>query len=81
MLRNSGAFSFIGGFIIYVNFAAIKKTTMSKGPVSEFIQYHYRHFNAAALVDAAKGYENTFARRRENDDYARRRYEYGGTWE
>ena len=30
---------------------------MSKGPVSEFIQYHYRHFNAAALVDAAKGYE------------------------
>lgn len=30
---------------------------MKKGPVSEFIQYHYRHFNAAALVDAAKGYE------------------------
>ena len=30
---------------------------MSKGPVSAFIQQHYRHFNAAALVDAAKGYE------------------------
>ena len=30
---------------------------MSKGPVSQFIQHHYRHFNAAALVDAAKGYE------------------------
>ena len=30
---------------------------MSKGPVSNFIQHHYRHFNAAALVDAAKGYE------------------------
>jgi len=30
---------------------------MKKGPVSEFIQHHYRHFNAAALVDAAKGYE------------------------
>ena len=30
---------------------------MSKGPVSEFILHHYRHFNAAALVDAAKGYE------------------------
>src|SRR3569833_554528 len=30
---------------------------MSKGPVSQFIQHHYRHFNAAALIDAAKGYE------------------------
>src|SRR5918996_3066081 len=30
---------------------------MEKGPVSKFIQHHYRHFNAAALVDAAKGYE------------------------
>ncbi len=30
---------------------------MNKGPVSQFIQHHYRHFNAAALVDAAKGYE------------------------
>jgi deoxyhypusine synthase len=30
---------------------------MSKGPVSQFITHHYRHFNAAALVDAAKGYE------------------------
>jgi hypothetical protein len=29
---------------------------MKKGPVSEFIQHHYRHFNAAALMDAAKGY-------------------------
>jgi deoxyhypusine synthase len=28
-----------------------------KGPVSHFITHHYRHFNAAALVDAAKGYE------------------------
>jgi len=30
---------------------------MNKGPISQFIQHHYRHFNAAALVDAAKGYE------------------------
>ncbi len=30
---------------------------MKKGPVSEFILKHYLHFNAAALVDAAKGYE------------------------
>jgi len=29
----------------------------AKGPVSQFIARHYRHFNAAALLDAAKGYE------------------------
>src|SRR5258705_3558610 len=34
---------------------------MSKGPVSQFIQHHYRHFNAAALMDAAKGYETHLA--------------------
>jgi deoxyhypusine synthase len=28
-----------------------------KGPVSRFIARHYRHFNAASLVDAAKAYE------------------------
>ena len=28
-----------------------------KGPVSQFIARHYRHFNAASLLDAAKGYE------------------------
>lgn len=27
------------------------------GPVSRFISYHYRHFNAAALVDAARAYK------------------------
>ncbi|MFK7924912.1 MAG: deoxyhypusine synthase family protein [Bacteroidia bacterium] len=30
---------------------------MKRGPISEFIQTHYKHFNAAALVDAAQGYE------------------------
>ena len=30
---------------------------MSKGPISQFIEEHYLHFNSAALVDAAKGYE------------------------
>ncbi len=34
-----------------------KIKAMNKGPVSQFIEHHYRHFNAAALVDAAKGYE------------------------
>ncbi len=39
-----------------------KKTTrlsgglLPGGQFSRFIQHHYRHFNAASLVDAAKGY-------------------------
>ncbi len=28
----------------------------SAGPVSAFLRHHYRHFNAAALIDAADGY-------------------------
>ena len=30
---------------------------MKKGAVSQFIEHHYRHFNAASLKDAAIGYE------------------------
>jgi len=30
---------------------------MQLGPISQFIKHHYRHFNAASLVDAAEGYE------------------------
>ncbi len=30
---------------------------MNKGPISSFMVHHFRHFNAATLVDAAKGYE------------------------
>ncbi len=30
---------------------------MTKGAVSQFITHHYRHFNAATLVDAAQAYE------------------------
>lgn len=30
---------------------------MNRGPISQFILEHYKHFNAAALVDAAQGYE------------------------
>jgi deoxyhypusine synthase len=35
-----------------------KKKTIkqSGGPISRFIQHHFRHFNAASLVDAANGY-------------------------
>ena len=35
---------------------------MNKGPISNFIEHHYRHFNAAALMDAAKGYEAHLAK-------------------
>src|ERR1700722_7552037 len=30
----------------------------TKGPVSRFLARHYRHFNAAALLDAAKAYDD-----------------------
>ncbi len=30
---------------------------MTKGPISQFVKHHYRHFNAAALIDAAEAYE------------------------
>ena len=33
-----------------------------KGPVSQFAEQHFRHFNAAALMDAAKGYEAHLAK-------------------
>ncbi|MFT5749008.1 MAG: deoxyhypusine synthase [Ancylomarina sp.] len=29
----------------------------TKGPISQFVTEHYKHFNAASLVDAAKAYE------------------------
>ena len=29
---------------------------MSKGPISQFIEKHYLHFNSASLVDAAKAW-------------------------
>jgi len=29
----------------------------NRGPISQFMLEHYKHFNAASLVDAAKGYE------------------------
>jgi len=31
---------------------------MERGPVSQFIEKNYLHFNSAALMDAAKGYES-----------------------
>jgi deoxyhypusine synthase len=34
---------------------------MKRNAISSFIETHYKHFNAAALVDAAKGYETHLA--------------------
>jgi deoxyhypusine synthase len=31
--------------------------SINRGPISQFIEKNYLHFNSAALVDAAKGYE------------------------
>jgi len=33
-----------------------RRTVRASGAVSHFLAHHYRHFNAAALVDAAKAY-------------------------
>lgn len=30
---------------------------MSKNPVSQYLRHHFRHFNAAALIDAADGFK------------------------
>jgi len=34
---------------------------MNRGPVSQFIEHHYRHFNAATVIDASKAYEKHLA--------------------
>ncbi len=34
----------------------MSQTLTSQTPVTDFIRHHYRHFNAAALVDAADAY-------------------------
>ena len=31
------------------------------GPISQFIERHYRHFNAATLVEAAEAYNAQLA--------------------
>jgi deoxyhypusine synthase len=34
---------------------------MAQSPVTDFIKHHYRHFNAAALIDASEGYKSLLA--------------------
>lgn len=38
------------------------RTRTEMSGVADFLEHHYRHFNAAALVDAAKGYANHLSR-------------------
>ncbi len=35
---------------------------MKRGPVGRFVEHHYRHFNAATLVDAAQGWQDLLDR-------------------
>ena len=35
---------------------------MSSQPVSDFLKQHFRHFNAATLIDAAEGYKRISTR-------------------
>ncbi|MFT7237429.1 MAG: deoxyhypusine synthase, partial [Cyclobacteriaceae bacterium] len=35
----------------------MEKFKIMSGPITQFIEKHYKHFNAAALVDAAKAYK------------------------
>ena len=37
----------------------MSKTT---GPISAFLRHHFRHFNAAALIDGADGYRTHLAK-------------------
>ena len=41
--------------------SAMAHTPQADGSITRFINHHYRHFNAAALVDAAKGYHQHLA--------------------
>src|SRR6185436_15932116 len=34
---------------------------MTRGPISQFMEKHYLHFNAAAMMDAVKAYEKHLA--------------------
>ena len=29
---------------------------MNQGPISSFLKHHFRHFNAASVIDASEGY-------------------------
>ncbi len=41
--------------------ANAKPTGAARGPISTFLRHHYRHFNAAALIDATDAYTKHLA--------------------
>src|SRR5580698_2040562 len=45
-----------GGFCILRVTQRERETDMSTGPITTFVDHHFRHFNAAALKDATEGY-------------------------
>ena len=52
----------------------------SPGAISQFIEKYYLHFNAAALVDAAKGYEDQLQKGAKMLVFTRRSHEHRGNW-
>ena len=50
--------------------------TRSASPITNFVKHHYRHFNAAVVIDASEAYVKHLAERRENVRHARRRDEH-----
>jgi hypothetical protein len=48
--------------------------------ITSFIKHHYRHFNAAALVDAAEGYNKLLAEGGKMFRHHWRRNEHRGAW-
>jgi hypothetical protein len=49
---------------------------MKQTPISDFIKHHFRHFNAATLVEAAEGYIEHLAKGGKNVPHAGRRNEH-----
>ena len=50
-------FAALKSYLLKINNYCCTFIMTTKGPISQFIEKNYRHFNAAALVDAARGYE------------------------
>src|ERR1700722_6799574 len=49
-------FTFHYSLIDQISRTVVTYGEMSQGPISSFIRHHYRHFNAATLIDASDGY-------------------------
>ena len=47
------------------------------GAIKDFITHHYRHFNAAVVIDAAQAYVDHLDRGRQDVRHAGRRHEHG----